>query len=63
MHGDHSLEFALRLVLVISCEPVYVETESRNFSDLEAQLFTDGNKTITPVPIFLPTCIAVLIDG
>ena len=30
-------EFAISLVLVISCEPVNVETESRNFSDLEAQ--------------------------
>ena len=30
-------EFAISLVLVISCEPVIVETESRNFSDLEAQ--------------------------
>ena len=30
-------EFAIRLVLVFLCEPVNVETESRNFSDLEAQ--------------------------
>ena len=30
-------EFAISLVLVILCEPVNVETESRNFSDLEAQ--------------------------
>ena len=30
-------EFAIRLVLVISCEPANVETESRNFSDLEEQ--------------------------
>ena len=28
--------FAIRLVLVISSEPVNVETESRNFLDLEA---------------------------
>ena len=30
-------EFAISLVLVISCEPVSVETESRNFSALEGQ--------------------------
>ena len=30
-------EFAIRLVLVVLCEPVIVETESRNFFDLEAQ--------------------------
>ena len=30
-------EFAISLVLVISCEPVNVETESRNFSALKAQ--------------------------
>ena len=30
-------EFAISLVLVILCEPVNVETESRNFSVLEAQ--------------------------
>ena len=30
-------EFAISLVLVILCEPVHVETESKNFSDLEAQ--------------------------
>ena len=29
--------FAISLVLVISCEPVNVEPESRNFSALEAQ--------------------------
>ena len=29
--------FAISLVLVISCEPVNVETESRNFSALEVQ--------------------------
>ena len=37
--------------------PVNVETESRNFLALEAELFTDGNKTIITVPIFLPKCI------
>ena len=31
-------EFAIRLVLLISCEPVNVETESGNFSDLEVKL-------------------------
>ena len=48
-------EFAIWLVLVISCESVNVETESRNFSDLEAQ----HDKTIIPVPIFLPMCIYI----
>ena len=33
-------EFAISLVLVNSCEPVKVESESRNFSSE----FTDGNK-------------------
>ena len=38
MCAENSLgEFATSLVLVISCEPVNVETESRNFLDLEAQ--------------------------
>ena len=46
------MEFAISLVLVISCEPVNVETD---FSDLEAQCIYI--KTIIPVPIFLPTCI------
>ena len=32
-----SLLLFIRLVLVFSCEPVNVETESRNFSALEAQ--------------------------
>ena len=41
-------EFAISLVLVISCEPVNVETENRNF-----------NKTIIPFPIFLPTCVYI----
>ena len=40
-------EFTIRLILVILCEPVNVETESRNFLDV-------GNKIIIPVPIFLP---------
>ena len=31
-------EFAISLILVISCEPVNAETESRNFSALEACL-------------------------
>ena len=30
-------EFAISLVLVISCQPVNVETEISNFSDLEVQ--------------------------
>ena len=50
-------EFAISLVHVISCEPVNVETESRNFSTLKRNMFTDGNKTSITVPIFLPTCI------
>ena len=53
------MEFAISCVYVISCEPVNVETERyRNFSALEAQyMFTEGNRTINPVPILLPTCI------
>ena len=39
---------------LISCEPVNVETESRNFSALKASVFTDGDKTIFPVPILAP---------
>ena len=31
-------EFAISLILVISCEPVNVEIENRNFSALEACL-------------------------
>ena len=55
-------EFAIGLVLVISCEPVKVEKESRNFSALEAQhvyklSMSGGNETGIPVPIFWPTCI------
>ena len=64
MRRNYSWEFAISFVLVISCEPILyesvnVETESRNVSSLEAQLvnFTDDNKTIIPVTIFLPTCI------
>ena len=49
-------EFAISLVLVISLEPVNVETESRNFSALEAQRVYRC-KTIIPVPIFLHTCM------
>ena len=43
-------EFAISLVLVISCEPVKVESESRNWKSSE---FIEGNKTIIPVPVFL----------
>ena len=35
-------EFTISLVLVVSCEPVKVESESRNFS------VTDGNKNNHP---------------
>ena len=37
------MEFANSLVLVISCEPVKVESISRNFLE-EQHVFTDGNK-------------------
>ena len=58
-------KFAIRLVLVISCEPVNVETESRNFLALEEQQvyklsILDGNETDIPVPIFWPMCIGTL---
>ena len=33
MRRSHSREFAISLVLVISCEPVKVESDSRNFSE------------------------------
>ena len=62
-------EFTISLVHVITCEPVNVETESRNFTLKKCSVFTDANKTIIPVSIFLPKCIyiyrdiAVLIDG
>ena len=39
-------EFAIRLVLIVLCEPVNVETESRNFWDLEAQRVYRWQKTI-----------------
>ena len=39
-------KFAISLVLEIVCESVNVETESRNFSALEACLQVYGNKTI-----------------
>ena len=48
-------EFAIKLVLVILCEPDNVEAESRNFSDLEVQRVY----TIIPVPLFLPTYIYI----
>ena len=55
-------ELVMGLVLVISCEPVKVETETRNFSALEAQRvyklsMSGGNETGIPVPIFCPTSI------
>ena len=31
------MEFAIRFILVTLCEPVNVETESRNFLDLEVR--------------------------
>ena len=49
-------EFAISLVFVISCEPVDVETESRNFSALEAQRVY--NKTIIP---FQYSCLCAYI--
>ena len=54
-------ESAISLVLVISCEQVKVETESMNFSTLEAQrvykLSISGwNETGIPAPIFWTTC-------
>ena len=64
-------ELAIRLILVILCEPVNVETESRNISDLEAQGVYRWQKTINHpcsnilAYVHLYTCrdIAVLIDG
>ena len=51
-------EFAIILVFVISCEPVNVETLKVGISRLKKRsVFTDGNKTIIPGPIFLPMCI------
>ena len=63
---QNSREIAFNLVCVILCEPVNVETESRNFSAFKA--FTDANKTIMilPVPIFFTYVhkdITVLILG
>ena len=53
-------EFAISLV--ITCEHIKVETESRNFSALEAQrvyklAMSDGNETGISVPILWPKCI------
>ena len=53
-HSDKQFLRCLLYILVISCEPVNVETESRNFSALEAQRGMDGNKTSIPFSIFLP---------
>ena len=58
-------EFAICWVLFILCEPVNVETESRNFLALERQhvyklSMSGGNETDIPVPIFWPTCIGKL---
>ena len=41
-------EFTISLVLVISCEPGNVETESRNFSALEAQCFYRWQQNMHP---------------
>ena len=58
MYAEATLrEFAISLVLVISCEPVKVESEVR------AACLQMAIKTIIPVPIFLPTYTAVFIDG
>ena len=46
-------EFAISLVLVILCEAIKVETESRNFSALEVQRVFE----CISVPILVPTCI------
>ena len=55
-------EFAISLVLAISCEPVNVETESRNFSLYKRSVFTDGIKTnILPCVHRLYRDITVLI--
>ena len=42
-------EFAVSLVLVISCEPVKVESESRNFSE-EQHILPIAIKTIIGIP-------------
>ena len=49
-------EFAVSLVLVILCEPVNVETESRNCSALEA------NHPCSNILAYVHRDIAVLID-
>ena len=59
--GTTLWEFAISLVLVISCEPVNVETECRNFSALKHRMFTNGNKTI--IPVYMHRDMAILIDG
>ena len=59
-------EFAISLVLVISCEPVNVETESRKFSALEAQRvyrWQLNNQPCSNVLAYVHKDIAVLIDG
>ena len=52
--------FAISLVLVISCEPVKVESERRNFLE-EQHLYRSAIKQSFGflVPIFLPTCIYI----
>ena len=66
-------EFAISLVLVISCEPVKVESESRKFSE-EQHVYVAclqmAIKTITGIPcsnILAKVCIyrdiTVFIDG
>ena len=66
-------EFAISLVLVISCEPVKVESESRNFSEEQRVYITClqmAIKTIIGIPcsnILANVCIyrdiTVFIDG
>ena len=47
-------EFAIKLVLVILCEPDNVETESRNFSDLEVQrVYTIHNHPCSNILAYL----------
>ena len=47
-------EFAISLVLVILCEPVKVESESRNFS--KSSMFTGGNKNNNQDSLFKYSC-------
>ena len=54
-------EFDISLVLVISYEPVNVETESRNFSALEASML--NNHPCSNIHAYKHRDIAVLIDG